>query len=182
MNVVINFEDTYLLDHIEPDFTKFTFKSPVLKNGQVTITVKIRSAPSLFVEEFINLSFGPEIDGQIDDFAAIPHVNLSKALSTVLFCGYKYLQANPGTYIGIDGSDFRRAYYYFRILQRNYTYLHQHFSIYGIKFYVRLIRGHDKNDFLKIDPKELIYLPYPIENKPLINHKSLYNYFFLYIK
>jgi hypothetical protein len=182
MNVFINLDDTYPFETLEPDHTKFTFKSPVLNGEPVAITVIIESAYDPFLKQFMNLAFGPEIDGKIDDFAAIHHTNPSKALSTVLVCGYKYLKANPKLYIGIDGSDFRRAYFYFRILQRNYTYLHQRFRIFGIKFYIRVIRGKDKNDQLGIDIKDLIHLPNEIENKPLTIHQSLYNYFFLYVK
>lgn len=61
----------------------------------------------------------------INDFAMVEHLHPSKALSTVLFCGLSFLQANKEAYVGIDGSDFRRAYLYYRALIRNYDYLCQ---------------------------------------------------------
>jgi hypothetical protein len=130
------------------------------------------------MSEFLNLAFGPlGEDGSIDDFAAIQHADYSKAFSTILLGAMTYLKSNPNLYVGIDGSDFRRAYLYFRTLQRNYNYLQQHFRIFGVKYYARVLRGKDKYDQMSIDPEELIYTPFSINNEPLTNHKSLYNYF-----
>lgn len=182
MNIDIKFEEAYNLDTITPDLRKFTFRSPVSDTEFITVYVEIESARNPFLQEFLNLSFGPEKDGEIDDFASIPHLNPSKALTTVLYCGLFYLQSNPEVYLGVDGSDFRRAYFYYRTLQRNYQYLTNFFSLYGIKYYARVLRGKDKNDILQVDPEELANMPYVIENKPLTNHKSLYNYFIFYLK
>jgi hypothetical protein len=182
MNIDINFSETYQLKIIEPDLTKFTFKSPVTNGTAVTITVKIRTAHNPFISEFLNLAFGPEQNGEIDDFAAIRHNNPSKALTTVLYAGLIYLKANPDAFLGVDGSDFRRAYFYFRIIQRNYNYLHKYFKLFGVKYYIRVLRGKDKNDVLQIDPEELTYMPYSIEYKPLTKHTSLFNYFIFYLK
>jgi hypothetical protein len=182
MNIDINFEDRYILETVADDLREFTFKSPISKTEFVTIVVEIESAWNPFIPKFLNLAYGPEKDGQIDDFAAVPHVNPSKALTTVLYCGLLFLKHNPGEYLGIDGSDFRRAYLYYRTLQRNYNYLTDHFKLYGLKYYARVLRGRDKNDFLEIDPDELVNISSLIENKPLTNHKSLFNYFIFYLK
>jgi hypothetical protein len=92
------------------------------------------------------------------------------------------LRTNPDRYLGIDGSDFRRAYYYYRIMQRNLAYLENHFKIFGAKYYARVLRGQDKNSDLFVDPQELISIPYKIENVPLTDHESLFNSFLVYLK
>jgi hypothetical protein len=128
------------------------------------------------------LSFGPEKDGIIDDFATIPHVDPSKMLSTVFFCALLYLKANPFDYLAIDGSDFRRAYWYYRILQSNYEYFHKDLKIFGIKYFARVKRGKDKFASPEYDQEEVIVRRHPIENTPLIKHKSLFNVLIFYLR
>jgi hypothetical protein len=117
----------------------------------------------------------------MNDFASVQHANYSKALSTVLFCALAYLETQPEKYIGVDGSDFRRAYLYYRTIQRNYSYLKEYFRLYGVKYYARILRGSDKNDAMTVDISELYSVPYNIDEQPLNNHKSLYNYFIIYL-
>ena len=186
MRIDLNLEDTYDIEIHNSDLMDFSFNSPVVGGGTTRIVVKIRLVKDPFLKDFINLSYGPliEIDGEtiIDDFATVPHINLSKVLSTVLLCGLRYLKSNPDKFIGINGSDFRRAYLYFRVMQRNLNYLSTYFELLGAKFFVRALRGMDKYAKLQIDSNELTYTPHSIDNMPLENHKSLYNYFLLYLK
>ncbi len=185
MNININFDDIYNIESLEPDLSRFVFKSPVSDIMSIEIIVKIEPAFNPFLLEFFNMSFGPAIEGEhnrLDDFAKVPHVNPSKTFSTILFCGLLYLQSNKGNYLDFDGSDFRRAYLYYRTIQRNFNYLSNIFKLVGIKYYARVIRGKDKNDLMTVDESELTFIPYLIENHPLTNHKSLFNYFTFYLK
>ena len=51
-----------------------------------------------------------------------------------------YLELNKEHYLGIDGSDNTRAYFYFRAMIRNFEYLNRYFNMYGIKYFVRISR------------------------------------------
>ncbi len=177
-NIDINLENIYHLTPVTDDLTKFTFQTELV-SGTMEIVVELEPARNPFLQdEFLNLAFGPVgNNGTIDDFAAVKHLHYSKAFSTVIFCGLVYLRENPEMYLEIDGSDFRRAYLYFRILQRNYDYLNEYFRLLGVKYYARVLRGKDKNDDLSIDPDELTSIPSHIDKGPLVNHKSLFNYF-----
>lgn len=181
LNIDLNFDDVYEVQVQSSDLTKFTFESPVTAGGPIEIHVWIQSAQNPFLQEFLNLCFGTVVDGEMNDFASVPHENSSKAFSTVLFCALAFLQTNRDKYIGIDGSDFRRAYLYYRTIQRNYTYLIEYFRMYGVKYYARILRGKDKNDHMTVDVNELYAVPFLIESRPLDNHKSLFNYFIFYL-
>jgi hypothetical protein len=182
MNIDIDLKKTYEITLLADKADEFSFFSPTTQGHSQLITVKIKRASNPFMPEFLNLAFGPlGKDGVIDDFATVQHANYSKTFSTILLCAMICLRANPDLYIGIDGSDFRRAYLYFRTLQRNYHYLKQYFHIFGMKYYVRILRGQDKHDQMPIDPEELTSVPFVINNEPLTNHKSLYNYFIFYL-
>jgi hypothetical protein len=43
-------------------------------------------------------------------------------------------------YIGVDGSENLRAWYYWRTLQANFVYLAKYFDMFGLKYYVRISR------------------------------------------
>lgn len=181
MNIDINLDDVYDLIFINQAFTEFIFESPLYGSGVINIHVLIQSANNPFLKQFNNLAFGPKVDGQLNDFVSIKHKNSSKALSTVLFCGLAFLNLHPEEYLGIDGSDFRRAYFYYRMIQRNFHYLSDYFRIFGVKYYARVLRPRNKYDPMPVDVNELISFPYKIENQPLTNHKSLFNYYLCYL-
>lgn len=181
LNIDLNFDDVYEVQVQSSDLTKFTFESPITGGGTTEIHVWIQAAQNAFLQEFLNLCFGPVVDVQMNDFASVSHENYSKAFSTVLFCALAYLETDREKYIGVDGSDFRRAYLYYRTIQRNYNYLTDYFRMYGVKYYARVLRGKDKNDHMSVDVNELYSVPFLIENKPLDNHKSLFNYFIFYL-
>jgi hypothetical protein len=182
MNIDINFEDTYELTSLSPTMKKFSFHSPTQQGNRQLIIVEIQQTGNQFIPEFLNLAFGPpNEEGEIDDFASVTHLSHSKAFSTILLCATVYLKINPDAYIGIDGSDFRRAYLYFRTLRRNYDYLQQYLRLFGLKYYARVLRGKNKFDQMSVDPEELTYVSFTIGKAPLTNHKSLYNYFIFYL-
>ncbi|SFD90940.1 hypothetical protein SAMN05518672_103806 [Chitinophaga sp. CF118] len=178
MNIDINFENVYPLNAVSTDSNKSYFFTELVNGERLKIIVEIEQVKNPFVNDFLSLAFGPAgTDGEINDFAAVKHLDYSKAFSTVIFYALTFMKNNPGIYLGIDGSDFRRAYLYYRILQRNYDYLNDYFRIYGIKYYVRLLRGKDKNDSLNIDEQEVKSIPTSITKTPLTKHKSLFNCF-----
>jgi hypothetical protein len=87
------------------------------------------------------MAFGPlNPQGQIDHQAQLTYKDYSKVFSTILWSALMYLNEYTDHFLGIDGSDNRRAHMYFRFLQRNYEYLDKCFRVYGIKYYVRITR------------------------------------------
>jgi len=114
MNININLQDTYPLVTVAEDRTKFTFISPVVQGGVVVMTVKIVEGRNAYLNYYHNLSFGPEKDGIIDDFAIIPHVDPSKVFSTVLNCALTFLEAHPNKYLVLDGADFCTSIFVFQ--------------------------------------------------------------------
>lgn len=186
MRIDINLNDTYEIEIRDSRLTDYTFDSPVVGGGKVRILVKIRLVSDPFLKDFINLSYGPpiEIEGEVvvDDFASIQHVDPSKVLSTVLLCGLIFLKSNPAEFIGINGSDIRRSYLYYRIILKNLSYLENYFKMIGAKFFVRVLRGWYKDSPPTIDSSELIYTPHTIEKMSFPNYESLYNYFLIYLR
>lgn len=185
MRINLDLEDTYKIEYSNPELTEFAFNSPVTGGGIVEVMVRIQLVKDEFLKEYFNLAFGPliEKDGKavIDDFASVQHINPSKVFSTVLLCGLSYLRANPGSFLGIGGSDFRRAYLYYRIIQKNFSYLEEFFRLAGAKFFIRVILGKNKYSS-DLDSEELMYTSNVMEKVPLTKHKSLFNVFLLYLK
>ncbi|MFT3676730.1 MAG: hypothetical protein QM781_12585 [Chitinophagaceae bacterium] len=147
IGVKIDFENIYELESISDDLRIATFQSP-LKDGTISsLTVKINSQEHAVLPNVYNLAFGPlNAKAQIDDKAELAHVDYSKVFSTILLSSLNYLTVNTKHYLGIDGSDNYRAYYYWRFLQRNFDYLNHSFSMYGVKYYVRITR-YGKNQY-----------------------------------
>jgi hypothetical protein len=141
MFVKIDFDNTYKIEDVSPDL-KINYFNTVLKNGDhVPLKVEISNKAHELLPNVYNLAFGPlNYRGEINDKAELSHQNNSKVFSTILLAALNYLSENGNHYLGIDGSDNFRAYYYWRFLQRNYDYLHQHFEMYGLKYYVRISR------------------------------------------
>jgi hypothetical protein len=131
-----------------------------LQDGKtLPLMIRINEVPHALFPNAYNMSFGPLNErGQINDKAELPHKNYSKVFSTILFRALQYLNINPDHYIGVDGSDNNRAYYYWRFLQRNFDYLAQYFDVFGVKYYVRITRYgkhqyENPFDFDDIHPK-----------------------------
>jgi len=86
------------------------------------------------------------------------------------------LSSHPDKYLGIDGSDNARAFYYWRFLQGNHDYLDQYFEMFGLKYYVRISR-FGKNQYDNPFDFEDIQ-PYPDRIvKTATRLKLMYNYF-----
>ena len=137
----INFDNLYEIESISGDLRESSF-STSLKNGKVVpLSVRINNQSHALLPNVYNIAFGPlNTRGRINDKVELTHADYSRVFSTILFSAYAYLKSNPGHYLGIDGSDNARAYYYYRALQRNFNYLDKHFRMFGIKYYVRITR------------------------------------------
>lgn len=141
MGVKIDFEGGYELDSVSKDLRTATFQT-LLKDGKlVPLKVKISDEPHELLFNVYNLAFGPVNGrGQIDDKAELQHSDYSRTFSTILVRALRYLTKHPEHYIGIDGSDNSRAFYYWRLLQSNFDYLDKYFDMFGLKYYVRITR------------------------------------------
>lgn len=173
LNIRIDIENRYEPLHLDNDFQFTTFES-VLVDGTVTklgIKISMDTHPSM--PDVYNLAFGPFNENfEIDDEAKLAHVDHSKVFSTIVFAAFSFLKTNKGKYLGIDGSDTARAYLYYRCIQKNYDYLKSFFNIYGVNYFLRVLRDGS----IGKDPEDLLLLPkliLPGENIP--GHK-LYNY------
>lgn len=111
--------------------------------------------------------------GEINDKAKLHHADHSKAFSTIIFAGMTYLQENPTKFLGIDGSNNARAYMYYRCIQNNFDYLTQHFKIYGVNYFVRILRKAKDEDLVSpIDSQDVIAVPQLIQAKEHIPHEK----------
>jgi hypothetical protein len=141
IGVKINFENTYEIDSISSDLRIAEFETLLVNKEEKILRVEISNESHELLDKVFNLSFGPlNSKGEIDDKAELVHQDYSKVFSTILLTALNYLSSNPGHYLGIDGSDNSRAYYYWRFLQRNFEYLNSYFEMSGLKYYVRISR------------------------------------------
>jgi len=174
----IDFNNLYEIDNISADLRISTF-STTLNNGQaMPLVVKISNQSHALLPNVYNLSFGPlNAKGKIDDKAELTHADYSKVFSTILFAAFAYLQNNPDHYLGIDGSDNARAYFYYRALQRNFGYLHKHFRMFGIKYFVRITRFGKTQYDNPFDFEDIMPYPFKIEKGAPVSQDHMYNYF-----
>ncbi len=142
--IVINLEDTILPETAGADLMDYTFLSPQVNASDVKLLVQIRNINDPLLPNVFNLGFGPsDGNGGIDDKVSLAHTNTGKVFSTIILFAIAFLQQYPGTSIGIDGSDERRAYLYHRMFQSNYVSLKDVVVITGVDWYVRLLRNGD---------------------------------------
>lgn len=183
LGIKIDFENTYEIENLSADLTSFQFKALIKKTSdaeetEITLGVVLANNRNKFLPQVFNLGFGPfKEDKTIDDKAEIAHKDSSKVYSTILLGALTFLNSNKDRFVGIDGSDIRRAYLYFRLLQNNYDYLTQYFKLIGVKYYVRLLRGIDQNDAFTPDLSDLATQPSIINKGESIRCEKLYNYF-----
>lgn len=178
LNVKIDFENRYQLEKINGDLSSGVFTT-ILKDGTpVDLDIQISGVHPL-LPDVINLAFGPlNEQGEINDKVKLPHADHSKVFSTIIFAGMMYLRENPAKFLGINGSNNARAYMYYRCIQNNFDYLTQHFEIYGVNYYVRMLRKIREEDLVfPIDNQNIIGVFQPIQFMEHIPHEELYNYF-----
>lgn len=179
----IDFDKLYDISHISTDLKFVSFSGP-LKNGQsIPLNVKIGTLPHPLLPNVYNLAFGPlDKKGKIDDKAELSYIDYSRVFSTILFSALAYLKNNPDHYLGVDGSDNARAYFYYRAIQRNFDYLHRHFRMYGIKYFVRITRFGKTQYDNPFDFEDIMAYPYKIEKGAGISQDHMYNYFIFTLK
>jgi hypothetical protein len=183
LGIKIDFENTYDIENLSSDLTSFQFKTVTKKTKdaeetEIELGVILANNRNKFLPQVFNLGFGPfKEDKTIDDKAEIIHKDSSKVYSTILLGALTFLNSNKDRFVGVDGSDIRRAYLYFRLLQSNYDYLTQYFKLIGVKYYIRLLRGIEQADPYTPDPTDLATQPFIITKGESIRCEKLYNYF-----
>lgn len=182
-SVKIDFNNLCEIDNISEDLRISTFQTK-LNNGQaMPLIVKISNQSHAMLPNVYNLAFGPlNAKGKIDDRAELTHADYSKVFSTILFSALAYLKSNPDHYLGIDGSDNARAYFYYRALQRNFNYLNKHFRMFGVKYFVRITRFGKTQYDNPFDFEDIMPYPFRIEKGALISQDHMYNYFIFNLK
>ncbi|MDR3713217.1 MAG: hypothetical protein P4L51_10410 [Puia sp.] len=183
VRVKIDFNKVYEFDDISPDFNLSSFNSRLDDGKEIPLKVKISNQAHDLLPNVYNLAFGPlNKQGKIDDRAELAHNDYSKVFSTILFSAYAYLRRNPGHVLGVDGSDNTRAYFYYRALKRNFSYLTQHFDMFGVKYFVRITRFGKTQYDNPFDFQEIMPYPYKIGPDDDISQNNMYNYFLFTLK
>ena len=178
LNIIINFEDTYEIENISEDLSKFQFTTRNREGKEIVLFVIITKNSNPFLPSVYNLAFGPlDEDGRIDDKAVIKHESSAKVYSTLLLGALTFLNAVPDSFVGIDGSNLVRACLYYSLFQNNYDYLAQYFNVIGVNYYVRLLRGEESGDPFITDNEEFATQPFKIAKHLQITRRKLYNYF-----
>jgi hypothetical protein len=179
LNVKINLENCYDIIESREDLKLHRFNT-VLKDGQIkTLGVSIGETAHPLLPDVYNLAFGPIDDNNtINDKIEIPHENLSKMFSTIILIALTFLAENPDSYLGIDGSNNARAYMYYRCINNNFDYLSDFFKLFGVKYYVRILRKkNDDDQHYTADTEDTIAIPNEIKKGVVIRSDQLYNYF-----
>jgi hypothetical protein len=181
--IKIDFDSVYEFEETTPDLKLTGFNTKLASGQDMPLKVKISKDPHLLLPNVYNMAFGPlNKQGKIDDRAELVHASYSKVFSTILFSAFVYLQNNTRQYLGVDGSDNARAYYYYRAIKRNFDYLDNYFVMYGIKYYVRITRlGRTQYDN-PFDFQDVIPYPYRIRKEDSISQDLMYNYFMFGLK
>ena len=146
--------------------------------------IKINTESQAFLPDVFNLAFGPLNENkEIDDKIKLHHKNHSKVFSTIVFSAFTFLEANKDKYLGIDGSNNARAYMYYRSIQNNFNYLSEIFDIYGVNYYVRVLRKlKDEDCTYPIDETDIRPFIEKIDKNEIIQSNKLYNYFIFKLK
>ncbi|MBO9201522.1 MULTISPECIES: DUF6934 family protein [Niastella] len=177
LNIKIDLDDSYTRRSLYQDSLLTTFDT-TLKNGDVVpIAVKISDVSHPLLPNVYNLGFGPlGPDNRIDDKIKLYHQNYSRLFSTIILSGISFLKNNPDKLLGIDGSNNARAYLYYRCILNNNDYLRQYLNIYGVNYYIRMLRKFKEGD-LPFDVEDILATPNVVSKGTQIRPEKLYNYF-----
>jgi hypothetical protein len=118
-----------------------------------------------------------EYKGRINVHARLNYMNLMKVFSTVLLFIEDYLRFYPWHSIGVDGSGNSRAELYYRGWQRNFVYLSAYMKMYGIKFYVRIMRVGMVQYDNPFDFEDVQCKVFPVDQTGPPHGEVMYNYF-----
>jgi hypothetical protein len=184
LNIKIDVKNRYTVKALTNELTVNTFNS-ILQNGDtVPVGIHISEESHPLMPNVYNLAFGPfDKCNQIDDQAKLCHQDHSKLFSTIVYTSLTYLQLNKEKYLGIDGSNNARAYLYYRCIQNNLDYLNQYLNIYGVNYYMRVLRRLKLEDTnFHMDEDDVLALPKGIIKESFLKYEKLYNYFIFNLK
>lgn len=140
--IKINLDDTFIPSYSSDDFKSFIFESTLTDNSTISLHVEIKNLGEVLLPDVYNLAFGPlNENGEIDDLKKLKHQQTNKVFSTIILFALMFLQINPNSTIGIDGSDDIRAFLYHRMIVYNDELLKKYLVIIGVDWYVRLLRN-----------------------------------------
>ncbi len=179
LNIKINFDDCYPVRTTDDNSLLTSFDS-VLTNGNIVpIGINISDEPHPLIPNVYNLAFGPlDLNSKIDDKIKLCHQNHSKLFSTIVLTGLSFLEKNADKFLGIDGSNNARAYLYYRCIQNNFDYLTKYLNIYGVNYYLRILRKlKDEDEYPPLDEDDILAMPQPIHKNVFVRHEKLHNYF-----
>lgn len=180
MIVKINLEDTYKLLSVKPDLMEATFNSYDKNGNPVLLKIVIDPPQTPLLPNVYNLCFGPpNYNGTIDDAAQIPHQDLNKLFSTIIFFSLTFLLENRKVTIGLDGSNDARAYLYHRMFCSNKAYLDDYFVAMGVDWFVRLLRN---NDYERKADGSAFFKPRPELFDYQRPARELYRYYMFHLK
>jgi hypothetical protein len=182
LNIKIDLSNRYPIINSHPRQGNSEFDT-ILKNGaKVRMGIRISPFEHLLLPSVHNLAFGSlSKNDEINDQIKLSHQDHNKVFSTIIFEAVSFLTQHPGKFIGIDGSNMARAYMYFRCIQNNFSYLNQFFNIFGVKYYMRLLRPLP-DDTYDLDFEDVIATPIQFEKTPSMHSNKLYNYFIFSLK
>ena len=142
--ITLNLDDTILPHYVSHDLMDFRFNAPQKDGTLLEIVVQIRDINDPLLPRVYNMGFGPsDGSGSLRDDISLEHLNPGKVFSTVMVLAIAFLERNPSFFIGIDGSDDRRAYLYHRMFRYNSNSLQDTLGLTGVDWYVRLLRSGD---------------------------------------
>jgi hypothetical protein len=177
LNIKIDLNNTYPV-HFINDLNR-VFDTELIDGTSARLGIKISLEEHPLMVDVYNLAFGPVNKlNLIDDQAKLTHKDHSKVFSTIVFEGASFLTDHPDKFLGIDGSNTARAYMYYRCIQKNFDYLTDYFDIYGVNFFVRVLR----DDCYEYENEDFLTIPKAIEKGEAIKVSRLYNYFIFKIK
>jgi len=166
-----------------PDFKSGSFRSRLENGDEVLLNIRVSNIAHELLPNVYNFAFGPpDKQGRINDRAELTHIDYSKVFSTILLSAFTYLEHNTNHYLGVDGSDNNRAFFYYRAMMRNFNYLDRHFNVYGIKYFVRISRLGKTQYDNSFDFEDIISESYKITPDQQISQHSMYNYFVFGLK
>lgn len=172
LNIQINFRKRYPAKPV--DALNSIFETELIDGSFTRLSIKISSEEHPLMADVYNLAFGPmnNLD-QIDDKIKLTHKDHSRVFSTIIFEGLFFLKDHPDKFLGIDGSNTARAYMYYRCIQNNFDYLRKFFEIYGVNFFVRVLR----DDVYEFENEDFLTIPVQIKKDEPVKVSRLYNYF-----
>lgn len=178
LNIKIDLLHRYPVRFIN-DLSCSVFDAELADATPISLGIKMGSQEHPLMADVYNLAFGPVNKfNRIDDQIRLTHKDHSKVFSTIVFEGFSFLTDHPDKFLGIDGSSTARAYMYYRCIQNNFDYLTSYFDIYGVNFYVRILR----DDADQYENEDFLTIPKRIKKGESLKITRLYNYFIFRIR